>query len=462
MVGPFPTAKSFLPLNATAFEQVVEQALLYRSETPDAVDLLRGIKLNPSDALLPWLVWEYGLNALVPYLPNLRTVLKEGLLWQKERGTEAAVRRALGWADITPTVFEHETPGVHWNEYQLDTGKVPHRHELTAIIALAAMSAPARSVLRRLYHGCDKRRLILDGSTWGDLLSDDSGVRPTEWGGRLALSFCYREQWLWMWDSPTLGFSQGLTLTLLTAASASPLLDQNRMFGETALPVPAASVCMTTAQVHYYLPAGQGWLPQPWLPQRWHDHAWFADFTGYWLVQSQSVVKPKSLASAQLTLSNVYQNPMPRLDDVPVWGQTALMVPAADVELYQSHIAYYLGASLWQASTWPHLAWLDFAVRDDLSGYWMINLSVALIPTIETDVAVVWMSVYQPTTLTLDNDPFFGQTYPLVEAYCLMSISTHATAASYRYRWLPLAALSSQSWDQDVYFVSDIHEFRVS
>ncbi len=265
----WPTAKTLLPPNATDIEYHLEQGLLFRDATHDAISQLRGIKLNPPDELLPWLIWEYGLAVIVPYLPDLRLVLREGLLWQKERGTESAVRRALSWIDIRPERFEHEMPGVHWNEFQIDTGRVPTREELQGIIALSAMSAPARSKLRRLYHGCDRRRFVLSESDWGDLLSDYSGVRLSEYGGYLAIAFCHKESSevdhnmllltdhsLWLMAS-----EQAYAWTALR-------LSFDKIFGEVPVPNHAGLVMFFFSDDAVYQP------PAYWSDATWPDLTW--------------------------------------------------------------------------------------------------------------------------------------------------------------------------------------------
>jgi len=138
--------------------------------------------------LLPWLIWEYGLGELLPYLPEPRRAIAEGIRWQRLRGTPAALTTALSWIGATATV-EQETPGIHFAEFQFDPGLVLDSDTAIAnLIAIARLSAPARSRLSRIYHGYDLRRLVLDDSRLGEaLLSDHSGVFWTD--GQTKLSF---------------------------------------------------------------------------------------------------------------------------------------------------------------------------------------------------------------------------------------------------------------------------------
>lgn len=297
----YPSAKSLLPLNATQFEQHVEQGLLVRDATQQVIAQLRGIKLNPPDDLLPWLVWEYGLTAIVPYLPNLRVVIHDGLLWQKERGTEAGIRRALAWIEVDPDRVEDEIPGVHWNELQLDTGVVPSAEQLRRIIALTMMSTPARTKLKRLYHGCDRRRFVLDASRWGDLLDDYSGIRPPEYKG-LVLSFCHRIQTRLQEPMDVAEASHQLIFGAVAKFINAPLLDEDHVFGELALPNHPATITLFFARELRYNPLSR------WLQDRWQQQPWNAtrmtSGVGVKLIHSTHVPVPAAKTNSLNSLLN--------------------------------------------------------------------------------------------------------------------------------------------------------------
>lgn len=177
-----------LPPNATALERALSVSTDLLTRLGGEAEVLAGFKAQPADSLLPWLIWEYGLGELLPYLPEPRSALAEGLRWQRLRGTPAALTMALSWIGATARV-EQETPGVHFAEFQFDPGQVLENDGTTAnLIAIARLSAPARSRLSRIYHGHDLRRVVLDESRLGDaLLSDHSGVLWTD--GQTKLSF---------------------------------------------------------------------------------------------------------------------------------------------------------------------------------------------------------------------------------------------------------------------------------
>ncbi|WP_078921492.1 phage tail protein [Thiothrix eikelboomii] len=282
---------SLLPLNSsrTRFLEALECNIVPPADLDAAIRQLRGLKLDPPDILLPYLVWEYGLTAIVPYLPNLRVVIRDGLLWQKERGTEAGIRRALAWIGVDPDCVEDEIPGVHWNELQLDTGFVPSAEQLRRIIALTMMSTPARTKLKRLYHGCDRRRFVLDASRWGDLLDDYSGIRPPEYNG-LVLSFCHRIKTSVQEPMDVAEESHGLIFGAVTKFINAHLLDEDFVFGELALPNHPAYVTLFFAQELRYLPL------TTWLQDRWQQQPWNAprmtSGAGVMIHHSTSIASP--------------------------------------------------------------------------------------------------------------------------------------------------------------------------
>lgn len=182
------TSDHLLPPNATALERSLSLSTDLLTRLGGETEPLKGFKTDPSDSLLPWLIWEYGLGELLPYLPDPRRAIAEGIRWQRLRGTPAALTTALSWIGATATV-EQETPGIHFAEFQFDPGQVLDDDRAIAnLIAIARLSAPARSRLSRIYHGWDLRRLVLDESRLGEaLLSDHSGVFWRD--GQTKLSF---------------------------------------------------------------------------------------------------------------------------------------------------------------------------------------------------------------------------------------------------------------------------------
>lgn len=146
------------------------------------IEQIRTAKESPPDDWLMWLIWEYGLEELLPYLPDPRVALVSGLQWQRIRGTPASITMALSWLGLAAVIEETDPLRVHWYEYMLDPGTVPSRPELRNLVGLAKLSAPVGTRLARVFHGYDCRRAVWDACAWSDgsLYSDDSGVYDPE------------------------------------------------------------------------------------------------------------------------------------------------------------------------------------------------------------------------------------------------------------------------------------------
>lgn len=197
------TDYTLLPPNTTPLERAFERAMRPGADVGAGVALVRTAKEVLPDGWPMFLVWEYGLEELLPYLPDARVVLTTGLQWQRIKGTPASVRMALAWLGMAATM-EQETPtGRHWFEYQVDPGRLPTRAELENLVGLARLSAPVGTRLSRVFHGYDLRRAIYDETAWSDgtLYSDHSGT-----------------------FDPALGVDVSFGLTIATAAALGAVL----------------------------------------------------------------------------------------------------------------------------------------------------------------------------------------------------------------------------------------------
>ena len=145
----------------------------------DDIIKLRRIRHNPSKDLRPYIVWEYGLIPITPFFKNklkdypqvdLKKVLEEGIPWQQERGTEKGILRGLSWIDENNNkpFLEEEVVGPHWNEIQLDPDYIPDDEHVKNIRKVTQLSSRAVTELKRLYHGYDVRRLVLDNGNTAD------------------------------------------------------------------------------------------------------------------------------------------------------------------------------------------------------------------------------------------------------------------------------------------------------
>lgn len=171
----------FTPLieDPTPFERVLEKATDPYAPLDAPITALHGLKLNnPPASFLPYLVWEYGLGELQPYVPNLFELIREGIAWQRVRGTPAAVRRGVGWLGYTISLEEAATRWRWWNHFQLELDRVRDDElDLISIDGVARLSVPLRSDFWRGFHGYDVRALEGDENRFDETMwDDDSGV----------------------------------------------------------------------------------------------------------------------------------------------------------------------------------------------------------------------------------------------------------------------------------------------
>jgi len=163
-----------LPPSSSPQEQNLVDAISFRVDPSK----IRGFKFSPTDSVLPWLIHEYGLGEILAWVPDPRRAIQDGVVFQRIRGTPASLRIALKWVNIENIYIEEEPPGKHFAEFQVGIHDVPSDFFVDNVVALARLSAPARSRLMRMYNDLyDIRRFMLDNSEFGSLLSDYSGVK---------------------------------------------------------------------------------------------------------------------------------------------------------------------------------------------------------------------------------------------------------------------------------------------
>lgn len=166
--------------NSSPFEQAFSLAIDTYSLTDQNVTAMRGLKLrNPPPSFLPYLVYEYGLGELTPYLPNLYDLIAEGIDWQRVRGTPAAMELALGWLTYSGAIEEPSVRRMRWNLFQLALDRVrDNEADLARIEGVARLSAPLRSYFWRGFSGYDVRALEYGWNRWGqNIYGAYSGAR---------------------------------------------------------------------------------------------------------------------------------------------------------------------------------------------------------------------------------------------------------------------------------------------
>ena len=189
---------SLLPVSVdpTPYELAMEHAAQLEAEAWDAAERVGDLRLDVPDEAVPFLVWEYGLEPVLPYVPDLRQALAEGRQWQDERGTDAGILRALNWIDVTPDQIEQHPDDAWWDMFQLALKTPVSREEYERIVALTRLSKEAHADVIRIYSGHDERSFDWNRSDFNgaDLYNDWSGIwidnaLPKMSFGRAVVSF---------------------------------------------------------------------------------------------------------------------------------------------------------------------------------------------------------------------------------------------------------------------------------
>ncbi|MDR3244932.1 MAG: hypothetical protein LBT50_00685 [Prevotellaceae bacterium] len=173
---------SLLPPNASKLERNLEKAIDYKVGT----DVLSGFKFKTigSSVTLP-LAWEYSLAQV--NIDDFQERILKGLAFHRICGTPASLRNALSWYNFYNIIIEEEPTGEHFAEFQIGLSEIPNSFGVDAIVSTARLAAPLRSRLSRMYNSLyDVRRFMLDGSKFGDFLSDHSGIRLQNNGPKLS------------------------------------------------------------------------------------------------------------------------------------------------------------------------------------------------------------------------------------------------------------------------------------
>lgn len=171
---------SLLPSTSGPFEISIEASRAEGWQDIDgAVPYITSAKRSPPPSFLPFLVWEYGLGMLTPFVPNLYELLYEGVRWFRVRGTFAAVSKGLSFIGVTATVDPAWHGRIWWNSSQLRFPELPANDTplLERIEAIARLSLPFRSDFRRGVFAYDVQPVELDASVLdGAHLERESGV----------------------------------------------------------------------------------------------------------------------------------------------------------------------------------------------------------------------------------------------------------------------------------------------
>lgn len=176
-----------VPSSSTRLERDLSASMNTLERVAAGTELIRTAKReNIPDSVVPFLIYEYGLGELLPYLSDPRTAIATGVLWQRLRGTPQSFRIALGWIGNDGTIEESEGGTINWSQFQLGLASAPvDLSQTDSVVEIGRLSSPVRSSLFRIYGGWyDGRRFKLDEHLLSgmDPLCDHTGVYlKTEW-----------------------------------------------------------------------------------------------------------------------------------------------------------------------------------------------------------------------------------------------------------------------------------------
>lgn len=170
-----------LPSSSTRLERDLSGSMNTLERLAAGAELIRTAKReNIPDSVVPFLIYEYGLGELLPYLSDPRTAIATGVLWQRLRGTPQSFRIALGWIGNDGTIEESEGGTINWSQFQLGLASAPvDLSQTDSVVEIGRLSSPVRSSLFRIYGGWyDGRRFKLDEHLLSGLdpLCDHTGV----------------------------------------------------------------------------------------------------------------------------------------------------------------------------------------------------------------------------------------------------------------------------------------------
>ena len=169
---------ALLPSNMTFLEKSFSEALDRSPKISPGVVELRGFKFHPIDKVIPYLVAEYGLSEIAEYIPDLRTVISDGIKWQRIIGTPAAIHKALGWINHDGDIEEFPAKANKWWWFQVHLPfEVRNTDFVRPITHLVKASKPLRSEFARVTAGHDVRAFRLNKHR----LNGDAGVN--NWSG---------------------------------------------------------------------------------------------------------------------------------------------------------------------------------------------------------------------------------------------------------------------------------------
>lgn len=163
--------RSILPPASTSLERVIDTTL--PRDWGAMADAAEPASTAQHPALLPWLAQQWQLGQFERYFSDPRELLAKGLPWLRERGSAAAVRRALAWQGYLAVTLEEDGARLHINP-----GREVSNADIARMAHVVRASIPLHVHFYRVFYRFDLRALRwdrapkLDGALW----DNDSGT----------------------------------------------------------------------------------------------------------------------------------------------------------------------------------------------------------------------------------------------------------------------------------------------
>ena len=173
--------RSILPPNATPLERAFDAAI---PQWDALADQAEPAALRNNDSVLPWIAAHWQLGQFDRYFEDPRELLANGLPWLRERGSAAAVKRAMGWLGYSGVRIEEDGARLHINP-----GRSVTIADLQLLAHVVRGSIPLHVQFYRVFYRYDLRRIRLDNRPLLDsgMLDSDSGV-PVDVGDGTVLA----------------------------------------------------------------------------------------------------------------------------------------------------------------------------------------------------------------------------------------------------------------------------------
>lgn len=142
-----------------------------------------GISVTPDD-WVPWFIWDYGLEDVVPYVRDYRKVLAEGPAWQRTRGTPAGISIGIGWVGSAGVVAASDQRHNWWEFQVAFSSPASDIEQIRQLYGIIGLSKASEDELFRMFSpGHDFRPVRMDMHRFDDGLMDAySGVELWEGG----------------------------------------------------------------------------------------------------------------------------------------------------------------------------------------------------------------------------------------------------------------------------------------